>query len=250
MFIIKNQYLCNMKKVIDAHTTLFLENIPAFHPVSGKKMDTEDVIAYISDLLAKHDIYVTANEDETFISEIRETAEENKKSEKTLPSGFVDNVYLSNIFRKCKKYNCEPVGFLSPEGWWFLTDTNDTGLAHIELAPRIVKAFTEMGTTFNLHRNGGLQSSDIMLETNGFIKVHGLTIRYLAHFPCYNSSTRQPDYTPDITVKQKEALCSYINMYKCIDSSVGKININDHGWVSSNILKSMDDIAIRQLSHL
>ena len=103
-----------------------------------------------------------------------------------------------------------PVGFIAPDGKFYLVDGDTDGLAHLHLAPFVKELYEQKGMLDNLYRyyDAGY-SLDYVLEHAGFVKVHGLDIRYIAHFTLYGGTNGEPLYTPDLTDAQIKSIIRY-----------------------------------------
>lgn len=133
-----------------------------------------------------------------------------------------------------------PVGYLAPDGRWFLLDSQDNGLAHLYLSDLVMEEYDDYireNRIFIFH-------PDLELEHAGFIKVHGSTVRYFAHsvFSGYHDQGWQ--YTPDPTEVQIQRLCEYADLF----GERGVLTFNScRNRYASYHLRQMDSLSIRKL---
>ena len=117
----------------------------------------------------------------------------------------------------------EPVGFIAPDGKFYLVDGDTDGLAHLHLAPFVKELYEQKGILDNLNMfNSGL-SLDYTLERAGFVKVHKYDIRYVAHFALYEGANDEPVYTPDLTDAQIKSIIRYGKLF----NYEGDVFVND-----------------------
>lgn len=134
-----------------------------------------------------------------------------------------------------------PVGYIAPDGKFYLMESSENGLAHIELAPLMLKIYGDELDSILLYGDG--MSIDYGLEKAGFVKVHGFDIRYLAHFQVGFGSNER--YTPDITDAQLESILRYCKLWNydgCIDIN-GKLT-------EVSKIKQADKLALRKIFSL
>ena len=154
------------------------------------------------------------------------------------------DINLSPIFDdEVEKYK-KPVGYLAPDGKFYVIESDEDGLAHLALAPLVYEAYKDsidhrfMGSSFGL---------DYDLEKAGFIKVHQYEIRYFSHC-AVNTRDGWMD-SPDPTEEQKMALVRYIKKF-----NLGReVFVNDHRYTVkelTKILKEGDELAIRKVFEL
>lgn len=121
--------------------------------------------------------------------------------------GPIESDDLEAKLLEAKRNNDNVVGFLAPDAKWYLMFCSEDNLAHIKLADILYPYYKyELGYTF-IDGNDDL-NLDFILEKNGFIKVHGVDIRYFSNIG------------PKINDKQIEELIKYIRLQN-------KININE-----------------------
>lgn len=96
-----------------------------------------------------------------------------------------------------------PVGYLAPDGKWFLLDQKDDALAHLALSKYVYNKYRD-----SLERVYGPQTEQV-LEHGGFVKVHGYDVRYFAKMS-YNGYYDQGWLeTPSVTDEQVAQICEY-----------------------------------------
>lgn len=134
-----------------------------------------------------------------------------------------------------------PVGYIAPDGKFYLMESSECGLAHIELAPLMLKLYGNQLDNILLYGSG--MSIDYGLERAGFIKVHQFDIRYLAHLQVGFGSNEV--YTPDITDAQLESIFRYCKLW----NYEGCITINERRTKVSKI-KQADKLALRKIFSL
>ena len=134
-----------------------------------------------------------------------------------------------------------PVGYIAPDGKFYLMESSDTGLAHLELAPLMIKLYGEELDNILLYGAG--MSIDYGLEKAGFVKVHGFDIRYIAHSQAGFGSNER--YTPDITDAQLESILRYCKLWNyegCVDVNGKKVKVS--------AIKQADKLALRKIFSL
>lgn len=112
-----------------------------------------------------------------------------------------------------------PVGFLGPDGRWFLIDSSENGLAHIYLAEHVFDAYADYIKTNHIY----VGRIDQGLEHAGIIKVHGSMVRYFAKCSYGGYHDQGWCETPEVNDMQIERLCEYAKMY----GDNGKLSFND-----------------------
>lgn len=116
-----------------------------------------------------------------------------------------------------------PVGFIAPDGKFYLVDGDTDGLAHLHLAPFVKELYEQKGILDNLHMFNSGSSLDYTLERAGFVKVHKYDIRYVAHFALYEEANDDPIYTPDLTDAQIKSIIRYGKLF----NYEGDVFVND-----------------------
>lgn len=134
-----------------------------------------------------------------------------------------------------------PVGYIAPDGKFYLMESSECGLAHLELAPLMLKLYGEVLDNILLYGSG--MSIDYGLERAGFVKVHQFDIRYLAHFQAGFGDNER--YTPDITGAQLESILRYCKLW----NYDGCINVNEKR-VKVSTIKQADKLALRKIFSL
>jgi hypothetical protein len=134
-----------------------------------------------------------------------------------------------------------PVGYIAPDGKFYLMESSECGLAHIELAPLMLKLYGEELDNILLYSSG--VSIDYGLERAGFVKVHQFDIRYLAHFQAGFGDNER--YTPDITDAQLESILRYCKLWNydgCVDVNGKRVKVS--------AIKQADKLALRKIFSL
>ena len=147
-------------------------------------------------------------------------------------SGPVESDDLEEMIFKAKENNDNVVGFLAPDGKWWLTYCKKESLAHISLSGLVYSQY-KYKLTHNLY--GWHSGIDSTLECNGFIKVHGCDIRYVNNV-CDS---------PKVNSKQIDEILKYIRLQlECM--GVGYVCINGK-IIQYSRIKQMDEIAFNKL---
>lgn len=147
-------------------------------------------------------------------------------------AGPVESDDLEEMIFKAKENNDNVVGFLAPDGKWWLTYCSKESLAHISLSSLVYNQYK-----YELARNSydWYSGIDSTLEYNGFVKVHGSDIRYF-------NNVRD---SPKVNSKQIDEILKYVRLQlECM--SAGYVCINGK-IVQYNKIKQMDDIAFNKL---
>ena len=146
--------------------------------------------------------------------------------------GPVRSDNLEEMIFNAKKNNDNVVGFLAPDGKWWLTYCSKESLAHISLSSLV---YNQYKYKLSQIPYDWYTSIDSFLEHNGFIKVHGCDIRYLnnvGNIPKVNS--KQIDEILKYAKLQLEYMCAG---YVCINGKIAQ-------YIK---LKQMDEIAFNRL---
>lgn len=146
--------------------------------------------------------------------------------------GPVESDDLEEMIFKAKQNDDNVVGFLAPDGKWWLTYRSKESLAHISLSSLVYSQYK-----YELARNlyswhSGIDST---LECNGFIKVHGCDIRYFNNV----------DNSPKVNGKQIDEILKYVKLQSEY-LGVSYVCINGKSIQYSRI-KQMDEIAFNKL---
>ena len=171
--------------------------------------------------------------------------------ESSLPIGFNttswSDINISDIESDDQADFEKPVGYLAPDGKFFLIETEENGLAHLALARRVHDLYEP---TFTERIYG--KSYEQWLENAGFIKIHCSEVRYFAN-KHYSGFYDQPDArTPKVTEQQREALYEYFKTHR----KFAKIaSINDYNMYRKNIpvtkwIRESDDIQFQKMFEL
>jgi hypothetical protein len=140
-----------------------------------------------------------------------------------------------------------PVGFLAPDGKFFLIETEENGLAHLALAKRVHDLYEPTIA----ERIYGV-SYEQWLENAGFIKVHCSEVRYFAN-KHYSGFWDQPDVrTPKVTEQQRKALYEYFKTHRKFAQIA---SINNYNMYRKNIpitkwIREADDIQLQKMFEL
>ena len=146
----------------------------------------------------------------------------------------IESDNLEEMIAKAKQDNDNVVGFLAPDGKWWLTYCKKESLAHISLSS-LVYNYYKYELLYNFDSSSWHSCIDSNLENNGFIKVHGCNIRYFT-----NVRNAQK-----LNSKQIDEILKYIKLQlDCI--GVDCVSINGKSIQYSRI-KQMDDIAFNKL---
>lgn len=145
--------------------------------------------------------------------------------------GPIESDDLEEMIFKAKENDDNVVGFLAPDGKWWLTYCSKESLAHISLSSLVYNQYK-----YDLVQNSyDCTGIDSILEHNGFVKVHGCDIRYfnnVGNSPKANS--KQIDEILKYIRLQLEYMCAG---YVCINGKIAKYNK----------LKQMDEISFNRL---
>lgn len=146
----------------------------------------------------------------------------------------IESDNLEEMIAKAKQDNDNVVGFLAPDGKWWLTYCKKESLAHISLSS-LVYNYYKYELLYNFDSSSWHSCIDSNLENNGFIKVHGCNIRYFT-----NIRNAQK-----VNSKQINEILKYIKLQlDCM--SVDYVCINGKSIQYSRI-KQMDEISFNRL---
>ena len=146
----------------------------------------------------------------------------------------IESDSLEEMIAKAKQDSDNVVGFLAPDGKWWLTYCKKESLAHISLSS-LVYNYYKYELLYNFDSSSWHSCIDSNLENNGFIKVHGCNIRYFT-----NIRNAQK-----VNIKQIDEILKYIKLQlDCI--GVDYVCINGKSIQYSRI-KQMDEIAFNRL---
>lgn len=175
-----------------------------------------------------------------------------KKIEDNLPEGFEttswSDINISEIEGDDQSNFKNPVGYLAPDGKFFLIETEENGLAHLSLARRVHDLY-EPTFTERIYSGGKYEQ---WLENAGFIKIHCSEVHYFANKK-YSGFYNQPDSrTPKVSEKQRKALYEYFKSHK---NFAHIASINNYNTCRKNIpitkwLKEADDIQFQKMFEL
>ena len=146
----------------------------------------------------------------------------------------IESDNLEEMIAKAKQDNDNVVGFLAPDGKWWLTYCKKESLAHISLSS-LVYNYYKYELLYNFDSSSWHSCIDSNLENNGFIKVHGCNIRYFT-----NVRNAQK-----VNSKQIDEILKYIKL-QLESIGVDYVCINGKSIQYSRI-KQMDDIAFNKL---
>lgn len=113
-----------------------------------------------------------------------------------------------------------PVGYLGPDGRWFLIDVSEYVLAHLYLAEHVYDAYADYIEQNHIF----IFQTDRDINRVGIIKVRGDMVRYYAK--CAYSGYYDQGWceTPEVSDIQIERLCEYAKKY----GDNGKLSINNN----------------------
>ena len=150
------------------------------------------------------------------------------------------DINLSPIYDDDIERYEKPVGYLAPDGKFYVIESDEDGLAHLQVSRVVYNKY--IGTRYMPHGRYGVSFEDT-LDKNGFIKVHVQDIRYFAHmYLGKNSLTGEENYTPDPTPEQIRALIEYCKHFNL----EGENFINEKRF-DIRVLKNGDSLSIRKL---
>lgn len=97
-----------------------------------------------------------------------------------------------------------PVGYIAPDGRFFLIESDENGLAHIHLSYRVYQLYSDLV-------NGVYGTSlENKLENSGFIKVHSMEIRYYSRMQYSGFYNQEKEFSPRINEAQQESIIRYL----------------------------------------
>ena len=97
-----------------------------------------------------------------------------------------------------------PVGYIAPDGRFFLIESDENGLAHIHLSYRVYQLYSDLV-------NGVYGTSlENKLENSGFIKVHSMEIRYYSRMQYAGFYNQEKEFSPRINEAQQESIIRYL----------------------------------------
>lgn len=147
-------------------------------------------------------------------------------------AGPVESDDLEEMIFKAKENDDNVVGFLAPDGKWWLTYCSKESLAHISLSSLVYNQYKYELVQNSSDWHSGIDST---LEYNGFVKVHESDIRY------FNNVGN----SPKVNSKQIDEILKYVRLQlECIGADYVCINGK---IVQYTKLKQMDDIAFNKL---
>lgn len=147
-------------------------------------------------------------------------------------AGPVESDDLEEMIFKAKKNDDNVVGFLAPDGKWWLIYCSKESLAHISLSSLVYNQYKYELAQNSYDWYSGIDSA---LEHNGFVKVHGSDIRYFSNV----------GNSPKVNNKQINEILKYARLQlECI--GVDYVCINGK-TIQYNRIKQMDEIAFNRL---
>ena len=155
------------------------------------------------------------------------------------------DINLSPVFDDNLNNHEKPVGYLAPDGKFYVIESDEDGLAHLGLAPLVANVY-------DVHQKYSSLGIDHELELQGFIKVHEHAIRYFSGVP-YNPYAENVIESPDPTEEQKKSLVEYIKKFKYDMSEFNDndfVTVNDHYYSAKElikILKEGDELSVRKV---
>lgn len=159
------------------------------------------------------------------------------------------DINLSPIFDDNIEEYKEPVGYLAPDGKFYVIEASEYGLAHLRLSHVVYDKYFDTEYIQRSRLSGSIEYS---LERNGFIKVHEHEIRYCSHLPI-NPYSDDEIYSPDPTEAQKKALIEYAKRINMELRGKYYIFVNDTEYEVKDfvkILKDGDELSIRKMFEL
>jgi len=133
-----------------------------------------------------------------------------------------------------------PVGYLAPDGRWFLIESDENGLAHLYLSDLVYKEYEAYIKANRIY----IFDVESDLEHAGFIKVHESDVRYYAQASYSGYYDQKGCKTPKVNDIQRKRLCEYARLF----GYRGKIAINEaYNEFSAYELKQMDDLALQKV---
>lgn len=204
------EYRTKNHKTRLARVTLYLE-VPTQNAI-GRVKGEDDTLSSIESILFNKG-YIPTAEGEISLSPI-----------------FDDDVFSYK----------HPVGYLAPDGKFYVIESEENGLAHLEVSSVVYNKYYN-SPYIQLSRLGGCLEDT--LEKNGFIKVHEQDIRYFAHmYLGKDSLTNTTNYSPDPTPEQVRALIKYCKHFNL----EGENFINERRF-DMRVLQNGDPLSIRKL---
>ena len=154
------------------------------------------------------------------------------------PTSFPD-IILSDIEGDNPEDFDKPVGYLAPDGRFFLIKSSENSLAYISLSYRVYQLYSD------LFKGVYGTSLENKLEKAGFVKVHVMEVRYYSRMQYagfYSNSGDEKRYTPRITEAQQESLLRYFDYIMEKEFPEYKyVSINGR-LVERSKIKQMDNI--------
>lgn len=139
-----------------------------------------------------------------------------------------------------------PVGFIAPDGKFYLVESSTSGLAHLELAPFVEQLYRDKGMLDDMYLYRCGMTLDYELERAGFVKVHKYDVRYFAHMNVgKNYKTGQDVYSPDLTQAQIDSIVRYGKEH----GYEGCVFVNGTQMEISKI-KQADELSLRKIFSL
>lgn len=159
------------------------------------------------------------------------------------------DINLSPIFDDDIEQYKKPVGYLAPDGKFYVIESDEDGLAHLQVSRVVYNKY--IGTRYMPHGRYGASFEDT-LDKNGFIKVHENDIRYFVHIPL-NPYSDDPLRSPDPTQAQIDALIKYAKLFHWELRGERSIEVNERTYELGRFIKILqggDKLAIRKLFEL
>jgi hypothetical protein len=158
-------------------------------------------------------------------------------------------INLSPIFDDDIEQYEKPVGYLAPDGKFYVIESDEDGLAHLQVSRVVYNKY--IGTRYMSYGRYGVSFEDT-LDKNGFIKVHEKDIRYFVHIPL-NPYSDDPLRSPDPTQAQIDALIKYAKLFHWDLRGERSIEVNERTCELGRFIKILqggDKLAIRKLFEL
>lgn len=133
-----------------------------------------------------------------------------------------------------------PVGYLTPDGKFFLIESEENGLAHLALSERIYQLYEDEIERKRIYG----EETETILEHFGCIKIHKCGFRYYSLLP-YDGYYDQTDCkTPKINEIQFKRMVEFL---QTLYSKENFVSVNNSHFVKIRDFKQMDLVKINDL---
>ena len=156
------------------------------------------------------------------------------------------DINLSPIYDDDIERYEKPVGYLAPDGKFYVIESDEDGLAHLQVSRVVYNKY--IGTQYMPHGRYGVSFEDT-LDKNGFIKVHEKDIRYFVRIPL-NPYSNDTLMSPDPTQAQVDALIKYARLFHWDLNGERSVEVNERTYELERFIKILrggDKLAIRKL---